>query len=177
MSTRASALGRPRSQPPRPVMRYSGSIYNKDFGETETKHFDLIEINYPEIKVSQQPFLASRPMVVLEAEFQDGKFIYDKNFPLNAEIKFKYNVKENERDLISIDQINNLKLELGEDLKIEIRIIPAERTSRSLNIMKAKSLMEEIIEYGKIVGEEITENIKEKVLNIEIDNYEGVEIK
>lgn len=160
-----------------PTMRYSGSIYNKDFGEIEQKYFDVIEIDYPEIKISHQPFKASRPMVIVDAEFRDGKFVYDNHLATDAEVKFRYEVKENERDLVTSDYLEELKSKFGDDLKIESRIVPSERNSRSKNIMKAKTLIEEVTEYAKIVGEELTESIKEKVLNIEVENYQGVEIK
>lgn len=113
-----------------PMMRYSGSLYNKDFGETEQKSFDLVQFKGINVNVTNIPFINSRPMIIVEAEYRDGKFIYDNQIPKNAEIKFCYKVDEISKGLITQEDFKKIRTELGEDVKFEADIIPQERTSR-----------------------------------------------
>lgn len=155
-----------------PKMRYSGSLYNKDFGELEQKGFDLLKIQGKEVNVENISFKAWRPMIVVSAEFIGNEFIYDKAIPQNAEVKFRYTVKENERALITQNVIKALKEELGQDTQFEAITQPSERQSRTSKIMEVPTLACEVEEYLKVTGEIMTDSIKEKIQSIECDNKE-----
>lgn len=152
-----------------PDMYYSGSLYNKDFGEIEQKSFNVIEFNGSQYRLTQVPFVSSKPMIIVNAKFQNGEFIYENHLPTNAEIKFRYEITENERAILSKEMLNQLAEKLGGDVKFEAKVVPNERESRSENIMHAKTLMEEVIEYGKVINEEVSESILEKVSQMEIE--------
>lgn len=155
----------------KPNMVYAGSIYNKSWGETEQKSFEVLE--FPEFnsylfEKEQIMLTASRPMIKIDAEFVDNDFswdlsITDKDENANAEFRFRCTVKENDRKLINDEKIDFLKRFFGEDVKIEWNIIPDERTARSENIMACRSLLDEVMEYSKVIEFDITDGIKEKI--------------
>lgn len=151
-----------------PSMRYSGSLYNKDFGELEEKSFDLIEFDGTHPKIQTIPFINSRPMIIVDAVYKDGEFIYDKKIPKESEIKFRYKVEEKSKDLITEENLRKIKEELGDDVKFEADIIPFERSQRSSKIMSARTLLEEVEEYFSLLEEELTESLKEKINQIEL---------
>ncbi len=144
-------------------IRYSGSLYNKDFGETEEKSFDVLEFQKNELTVSTIKFNGNRPLVVVDAEFAGGEFIYDKNIPDEAEIKFRYRINESERNLLSQNHIEEIRRTLGPDTVFESIIIPAERNTRTSKIMHAKTILEELEEYLLVIGENLSPGIIEKV--------------
>ena len=142
----------------KPNMVYSGSIYNKSWGETEQKSFEVIEYSFNEIEnlwesYKRQIMLTSaRPMIKLSGKFSDGKInIEGDETVANGEYRLRIDVKENDRKLITDSQIEELKDEFGNDVKIEWNIIPDERTARSENIMACKSLLEETIELNSLL--------------------------
>ena len=157
-------------------IRYSGSLYNKDFGETEQKYFDLIEFENTTPMVKNIPFQNNRPMVIVDAEFIDGKLIYNKNIPPNAEIKFRYTVKENQRELILPSLMKSLKDELGEDTIFESVVLPNERQMRTSKIMDSPRLIDEVTEYCQVTGENMTGSLKEKIQKIELETLEEYEL-
>lgn len=160
----------------RPNMIYAGGIANFNWGETEQKSFEVIYFD----EVHNNAFLgceskqimleSSRPMVKIEGTFTpygNSDFDFTNEFDgdefANAEYRFRCTVKENDRKLLTEEKINWLKRYFHEDVKIEWNIIPDERTARSENIMACKSLMDEIIEYAKIIDFDITDGIKNKI--------------
>ena len=164
-----------------PNMIYSGSIYNKNWGETEQKSFEIIEFvdktplsENASIEPYNYPIMltAARPMITVEAEFTPNDasrdFWVEDNLPNNnPEVRFRCTVKENDRKLLTEDKIEWIKSYFGKDVKIEWNIIPDERESRSESIMHAKTLLEEVEEYAKVVEFELPESIKEKVKSIQ----------
>ena len=154
----------------KPNMVYSGSIYNKSWGETEQKSFEVIEYSFNEIEnlwesYKRQIMLTSaRPMIKLSGKFSDGKInIEGDETVANGEYRLRIDVKENDRKLITDSQIEELKDEFGNDVKIGWNIIPDERTARSENIMACRSLLDEVMEYSKVIEFDITDGIKEKI--------------
>jgi exonuclease SbcD len=150
-------------------MYYSGSLYNKDFGELEQKYFNVITFRDKNYNLEQIPF-KSKPMQIIEAKFENGKFEYDFNsVHYGAEIKFRYSVKEDERKLITQKLLDEISERLGGNVKFDAKVIPNERTERSTSIMKAKGLIDEVKEYAKVVKEEefITEWLINKITSIE----------
>jgi len=158
-----------------PNMVYSGSMYNKNWGETEPKSFEVIEFEESGLmKTERVYFQNANPMVTLYAEFKNGEFSFQDDLETietakqhNSEVRIKYSVAESERNLVTIERIAELKLLFGENVKIEELVIPDVRESRSEQIMEAKSLFEEVIEFARIIGQELPETIKSKVESIE----------
>lgn len=160
----------------KPMMIYSGSIYNKNWGETEQKSFEVIEIEFGpgdvgfDMQVNTIPFTSARPMIKLEAEFDsEVGFITTsilQDHPVNSEIRYRVTVKENERKLITEEKIKELEkyfTDLGNEIKIEFNIIPAERESRSEQIMYCKTLLDEVKEYASVINQPINGSIEKKV--------------
>jgi len=158
-------------------MMYSGSFYNKNFGEIEQKYFNVVQFTGTGIDVKKVPLKAARPMVNIKTEFKDGRFVLDTaGIPANAEVKFDYTVSETDRALVTEDKIDELKNLIGMDAKIVPIVVPVQRESRSEDIMKANNLTEETVEYGKVVNIEITNSIKKKISVIESGEIEFSEL-
>lgn len=159
----------------KPNMVYAGSIYNKSWGETEQKSFEVIEFpefNYYLFEKKQIMLESSRPMIKIDAEFVDDDFkwdlsITDKDDTANAEFRFRCTVKENDRKLITDEKIDFLKNFFGDDVKIEWNIIPDERESRSEEIMNCRTLLDEVTEFAKVTEFELTETIIDKVYSLQ----------
>lgn len=150
---------------------YSGSIYNKSWGETEQKSFQVITFEDSTMNVERIMLTSARPMVTIDAELVDGEFVWDKSL-LNdetkyAEFRFRCKIKENERNLITDEKIEQLKDHFGGDTKIEFNIVPVERESRSEKIMECKGLIDEVIEYAKIVKHPVHNGITTKVAQLQ----------
>jgi len=154
-----------------PNMGYSGSIYNKSWGETEQKSFEVVEFDKGIMTSFIVPLTAARPMITVDAEFVDNDFKWDlsitNNIGDNAEFRFRCKVKENERNLITDDKIEFLKNFFGEDVKIEFNIVPIERESRSERIMNCRDLLGEVIEYAKVIDHKIDNSVMTKVAEIQ----------
>lgn len=163
---------------------YSGSIYNKNWGETEQKSFNVVEFldapNAPidaPMYVKKVPLTSARPMVTAEAEFDPEVGVIVKNYsegtpfdnPLNAEVRIKLKIKENVRKLFTDVEVQNLKSIYGEDVQIDLDVVPVERESRSEQIMECKSYVDEVIEYAAVVGEEVPDSVKAKVEEIQLE--------
>ena len=149
-------------------MGYSGSIYNKSWGETEQKSFETIEFENGNMIGITIPLTSARPMITVDAEFIDNDFKWDLSITdddenANAEFRFRCKVKENERNLITDDKIEFLKRFFGADVKIEFNIFPVERESRSEKIMSCKSLIDEVKEYAEVTAQPINGTVEKKV--------------
>ncbi len=158
----------------KPGMGYSGSIYNKNWGETEQKSFEVIEFDDNEsltgidMRTSQIMLTAADPMIKLEGKFENGKFqIEGDETEVRAEYRLRITVNENDRKLITDDKIESLKDEFGEDVKIEFNIIPVERESRSEQIMHCKTLLDEVKEYASVIEQPINGTIEKKVAQLQ----------
>lgn len=145
-----------------PNMYYSGSLYNKDFGEREKKSFNIVRLDGFEAKTEIIP-LKTRPLVVIDAKFENGQFNFNNDIPENAEVKFRYVVTEDERSLITSEMLKAVQERFGKDTKIESKVIPNERQSRSETIMQAQTLEDEVREYALVTGEEINESVFLKI--------------
>jgi len=137
---------------------YTGSSYHISWGETEKKYFVEV-ITDKERVVSKQKIelVAARPMIEVNAKFTDGKLVYDKNIPKNAEVRFKFDVPENETSLLSEAMFEEVKSICGDDVRIDKNVIPVQRESRSEKIMEVNGLPEEFMEYAKVIGETVSE--------------------
>lgn len=157
----------------KPWMKYSGSIYNKGWGETEQKSFEVIEYLGTEFTTDQIMLTSARPMITVEADFVNRDFkitnwdMEEFPFGLNPEVRFRCKVLENERNLITENNIAEVKREFGDDVKIEFNIIPVERDARSEAIMTAKDLLQEVIEYAKVTEAKIDNGVLKKVVDLQ----------
>jgi len=156
-----------------PSMFYSGSIYNKNWGETEQKSFIVIEYDKSDsfhTKIDIRPILleSARPMIKLDAEFIDGNLMTEAGVLLlydvrDEEYRIRIKVNENDRGSITDYVLESIKDHFGSDTKIEINVVPIERESRSEQIMHCKTLLDEVKEYATVVNESINGTIEKKV--------------
>lgn len=166
----------------KPFMIYSGGLYNCNWGETEQKSFTVIELTENAKRHFEIPITSARPMIKVNAtfdpedgfisRFDEGEMNYTN--PVNSEIRYRVDVRENERKLITDEKIEQLKDYFAKDgntVKIEFNIIPNERESRSEKIMACRTLLDEVTEYATVINEVLPESINNKVAKIE-----GVEL-
>ena len=163
----------------KPIMIYSGSIYNKNWGETEQKSFEAIEFQIPSDPglVTARYFetinlAVARPMVKIETEFKDGTFETEAGLLFDCltageEYRVRIAVSENDRKLITDFEVDKIEDHFGKDVKIEYNIIPAERESRSEKIMDCNTLVDEVIEYAAVIEQELTTSAKQKVIELQ----------
>lgn len=160
-----------------PWMGYAGGIANFNWGETEQKSFRAIEYIGREFTIDKIPFTSARPMVKLDANFEDNEIVCNGQsspFVQNAEYRIRVTVKENERNLITEKKIESIKETYGEDVKIEFNIIPVERESRSEQIMTCKDLLQEVIEYAKIIEYKVDNGVMAKVATLQEKGVEAL---
>jgi DNA repair exonuclease SbcCD nuclease subunit len=148
-----------------PNMIYSGSIQNKNWGEIEQKSFQVVKFDNDEMEIERVLLKGSRPMIEVLAEFKDGKIVYNTEIPENAEVRIRCKVAEEENCLLTDEKKEEFTKLLGEDkqVRFDSEIVPNQRESRSETIMEAKTLEEEVIEYGRVTGQEVTKSILAKI--------------
>lgn len=163
-----------------PYMGYCGSLYNKNWGETEQKSFEVVTFELDtnddwDFESKQVMFESGKPMLKIEADYiagdvisqPEGINIFDQVFDA-FEYRLRITVKENDRKLITDDEILRIKEHFG-DVKIEFNMVPDDRESRSENIMKCATIYEEVKEFAKVVEFELPDSIQDKVLIIETE--------
>jgi len=157
-------------------IRYSGSIYNKSWGETEQKIFNVVSFTKidPEtndLHIEPVRITNARPMITVEGsyDFEKSKWVFNGSFEKieDAEYRFRYSVNEEEIKALTIDKVDELKQIFNADVRIEREIIPMVRDSRSEKIMECKSLYDEVLEYAEVVEVKVNAGIKPKVQEIE----------
>lgn len=159
-----------------------GSFYNCNWGELDKKGFSEAEIEYDEnqwrVYHSWVPFRYARPMVALTGKWDNeaGTFQLDSSaFDIelakseNSFVRFRYSIRENERDCVTEGILNEIRAEFGRETLFEEDIIPVEREQRSSEIINVNSLTDETIVYANDTNqtELITESIKDKIAQIE----------
>ncbi len=146
---------------------YSGNLYNSNYGELEQKGF--LEVVFEDGKlesVTPHYFKTSRPMIAVEAEFKDGKFICEAEIPENAELRYRYTVLEADKKLVTKEKLQELKKSLPEDAILEARIIPSQREVRNEEINHLPTLTDETKKYAEMMDFEISDSLLEKVSQI-----------
>ncbi|MDQ7818706.1 MAG: hypothetical protein RDU14_16895 [Melioribacteraceae bacterium] len=148
-----------------PNMIYSGSIHNKNWGETEQKSFQVVKFENGEMQIERVMLKGTRPMIEVKAEFKDGKLVYDTEIPENAEVRVRCKITEDETNLLTDEKIEELTKQLGADKEIRFdrEVVPTQRESRSEIIMDATTLEQEVTEYARITGYDITKSILSKI--------------
>ena len=159
-------------------MVYSGSIYNKSWGETEQKSFEVVEFKGWQLNSGEADgrydsypvnFTNARPMVTVECTLNStGKIEVPSDVPgMDDEDYYQYRVKlsvaEADKKLLNETITNSLKQLFHDDVKIEVNIIPSERESRSEQIMSCKTLLEEVKEFATVINEPVNGNVSMKV--------------
>lgn len=160
-----------------PNMFYSGSIYNKNWGETEQKSFMVIEYDksdpfHTKIDIRPISLESARPMIKLDAEFVDGNLMTEAGELLlydvkDEEYRIRIKVNENDRGSITDYVLESIRDHFGGDVKIEFNIVPVERESRSEKIMTCKTLIDEVKEYAAVIEQPINGTIEKKVAEIQ----------
>jgi DNA repair exonuclease SbcCD nuclease subunit len=143
-------------------MYYSGSLYQKDWGETEQKSFKVVTFSDNGISVETVP-LPGQEMISVDAEFRAGEF-FPELPPVSTTAKYRIRIKiqEEERKTFTNEQKAAIQADYN-DAKIEVITVPSVRESRSEAIMHTTSLLDEVKEYGKIINYEVTPSVEEKV--------------
>ena len=146
-------------------MIYSGNTANRNWGEIEQKSFQVVRFDNGEMEIERIMLKGSRPMVEVLAEFKDGKIVYDAEIPENAEVRIRCKVAEDENCLLTNEKKDEFTRQLGADKQVRFdpEIVPNKRESRSETIMEAKTLEEEVSEYARVTGQEVTKSILAKV--------------
>lgn len=157
----------------KPNLGYSGSIYNKNWGETEQKSFEVIEFVNGNMITITVPLTSAKPMIKLQCTFHNGEIENQSDDLLiqqalkDSEVRLRITVRENERKLITDDEVLKIKSLYGPNTKIEFNIIPDERESRSEKIMDCKSLIDEVREYAQVIDEKLNDTIEKKVSDLQ----------
>ena len=162
-----------------PNMIYSGSIHNKNWGETEQKSFQVVKFEGGQMEIERVMLKGTRPMIEVKAEFKDGKLVYDTEIPENAEVRVRCKITEDETNLLTNEKIAELTKQLGADkeIRFDTEIVPTQRESRSEIIMDAKTLEEEVAEYARITGYEVTKSILSKIDVVKQKAQEAVTVE
>ncbi|MHB8840978.1 MAG: metallophosphoesterase family protein [Candidatus Aquicultor sp.] len=146
-------------------MIYSGNTGNRNWGETEQKSFQVVKFEDGQMEIERVLLKGTRPMIEVKAEFKNGKLVYDTEIPENAEVRVRCKITEDETNLLTDEKIEELTKQLGADKEVRFdpEVVPTQRESRSEIIMDAKTLEDEVAEYARITGYEVTKSILSKI--------------
>jgi len=177
----------------KPNMGYSGSLYNKSWGETEQKSFEVITFDTdvvnpevpkgainPQMTIETVPLTAARAMITVDFEIDDiglnrltDLSAHSNEVIENAEFRLRIKVSENNRNLLTDEKLDILSKDFNNTDKIEIVVVPNERESRSEEIMSCTTLLDEVREYAAVIEESITPSIETKVTNLQEQESEA----
>lgn len=137
-------------------MWYAGSIYHNNFGETEQKSFNLIEIVDTTVDV-RRVIIPSRPLSLHEVRIDRATCELIDDDPscdwTNAELRVRINLMTEQTMLVSDDEIRR-RYPGAWSYSIERIIVPDDRI-RSEGIATKRTLREKIIEWADTVDREI----------------------
>jgi exonuclease SbcD len=143
-----------------PHMYYAGSTYHVNFGETEKKSFNLLELGKGRVEVSMIE-IPSRRMALHEmrydaatgtfsGESEDGDWV-------DAELRVRLYVTKEQASLVSDEDIRK-RYPGAYSYKIEHLVIPEERV-RTEMITKARSLREKITEWARVIEKQVPPSV------------------
>jgi exonuclease SbcD len=150
-----------------PRMFYSGSIYHCNFGETELKGFNFVELD-PSIDTDiksdcfislQQIEIPSRPLSLHDAEWDAKNGWSDEGGEdwKDTELRIRVHLTKESSQLITDDQIRS-NYPGAYSYQIE-RIVSPEERIRSTEIVKAKTLPEKVTEWGRSIEKDISPEV------------------
>ena len=153
-----------------PQINYSGSIYHCNFGEAEKKGFDLVELTERDhlAPVVTQIEIPSRPLSLHECEYVDNPAtpwisVADVDGSCttvdwtDADLRIRVRLTKEQSYLVTDE---NVKAAYPGAFSYQIeRIVTPEERIRSSEIVKAKTLPEKILEWGKSIDKEISAEV------------------
>ena len=146
-----------RSQEITPRMWYAGSTYHVNFGETETKSFNVIEFGKEriEVKVIDIP---PRRMALHEARLDaTAGAITDENQTqdwFDADLRVRIYLLQEQASVITDDDIRK-RYPGAYSYKIERLVIPEERV-RTEMITTVRTLREKIVEWARTIEKQLS---------------------
>ena len=146
-----------RAQELAPYMWYAGSTYHVNFGERETKSFNVVEFSKEktEMDVIEVP---SRRMALHEARLDSvtGAIIDEdqrEDFS-DAELRVRIHLTQEQASVITNEDICK-RYPGAYSYKIERLVVPEERV-RTEMILKARTLREKIAEWARTIDKQLS---------------------
>jgi exonuclease SbcD len=138
-------------------MWYAGSTYHVNFGETETKSFNMVEFVNRRMDVNLIE-IPSRRMALHEACFDAATgAIMDEDQRedwSDAELRVRIHLTQEQASVITDDEIRK-RYPGAHSYKIERLVIPEERV-RTEMIVKARTLREKIVEWARTIEKQLS---------------------
>jgi exonuclease SbcD len=145
-----------------PVMRYAGSIYHNNFGETEPKSFVVVEFGDDKSVTGAEIDIPSRPLSLHEATIQidpDEIQVLDERWLDcdwdGAELRVRIHATKEQASAVTDDLVKG-HYPGAYSYQIERIIIPEERI-RSTEITKARTLREKLTEFARSIEKTVDE--------------------
>jgi len=146
---------------------YSGSTFNFNWGETEPKFFNVVEMQKgsAEVRKIQIP---SRPMAKHEAKYMDGGILNDlltERDWIDAEIRVRVTVRAEQRKFITDEDVKRC-YPGAYSYQVEWIVVPDERI-RSESMTKIQTLPEKVGEWGRVNNITIDPEVLEHAAEVE----------
>jgi exonuclease SbcD len=153
---------------------YAGSTHHCNFGETETKSFNVVDLSDGQLTVSVIE-IPSRRMALHEARFDRTRNVivdeHETEDWSEAELRVRVHLTEEETSLVSDDEIRR-HYPGAHSYKIERLVIPEERV-RAETITRARTLREKVVEWAKLIEKQLSPSVL--VLADEVEQIESQE--
>jgi DNA repair exonuclease SbcCD nuclease subunit len=130
-------------------MWYAGSIYHHDFGETEEKYFNVVDIEQGQVSVRRERIITRPLSLHIITIGTDGVIIRDEskaNDWHGADLRVRVHLSQEQVGLTSDEEI--IKHFPGAATYHIQRIVTPEERVRSENISLAKTLRSRLIEWA-----------------------------
>jgi DNA repair exonuclease SbcCD nuclease subunit len=142
---------------------YCGSMYHINFGEPQPRTFRVYRIDEKtkEFTTENVPINATN-ISLHEVKYADGKLFdekYSENDWLDANLRVRAYLTKDQREVITDEDISRM-YQGYKTIDVE-RLTIAEFRARSATISKAVTLRDKIIEWGKVSGTEINDQVLE----------------
>ncbi len=146
---------------------YSGATYHINWGETESKFFNIVEMQKgsAEVRKIQIP---SRPMAKHEAKYMYGGILDDLSIErdwIDAELRVRVTVRAEQRKLITEEDVKRC-YPGAYSHQIEWVVVPDERI-RSEAMAKVQTLPEKVAEWGRVNNINIEPELLELAAEVE----------
>ena len=146
---------------------YAGSTHHQNWGETEPKFFNVVEMQKgsAEVRKIQIP---SRPMAKHEAKYVDGGVLDDLSTEkdwIDAELRVRVTVRAEQRKLITEEDVKRCYPE-AYSYQVEWVVVPDERI-RSEAMAKVQTLPEKVGEWGRVNNISLDAEVLEHAADVE----------